>query len=55
LSPTLNLCFYGTCKNLHERGFNILPKRNLHGGGVVFRIVKVLATLEKMGSRPMLE
>jgi hypothetical protein len=55
LPPTFNLCFYRACKSLHERGFDTLSQGNLQGGGVVFWTIKVLATLEKMGSRLILE
>jgi hypothetical protein len=55
LPPTLNLCFYTTCKSLHERGFNTFLQGNLQGGGVVFQTVEVLTTLEKMGSMSILK
>ncbi len=53
--PTLNMCSCWACKNLHERGLNTLSQGNLQGEGDIFRIVEVPTTLEKMGSRPILE
>jgi hypothetical protein len=53
--PTFNLCSCRTCKSFHERGLNTLLQGNLQGGGVIFRTIEVPTTLEKMGSRLILE
>jgi len=55
LPPTFNLCFYRAYKSFYERGFDILLQGNFQGGGVFFQTIEVLATMKKMGSRPIFE
>jgi hypothetical protein len=53
--PNFNLCSYKACKSFHETQLDVFLQQNFQSGGVIFWIVKVPTTLEKMGSKPMVE